>query len=268
MKRMPFVAGSFYSANSDNLKKMIAGTVNREEEKKTAVCVIAPHAGYEFSGRVAGAVYSSVNIPNRCILLGPSHRAIKSKFAIMRKGSWVTPIGEIKIDSDLADILLRNSPLVKEDNDAHIQEHSIEVQLPFLKFIRPDISIVPLSHTYFAAYEDLVELGKAVASTIKESGKKILLAASTDMSHQVSQETAKQKDFLAINKILALDARGLYEIVKSEQISMCGFQATTTALIAAVELGATKAELIKYQTSGVVTGDYSSVVGYAGIRII
>lgn len=267
MRRKPCVAGYFYPGQKDALKDMLQGMVNTESEKHKAVCVVSPHAGYVYSGQVAGAVFSSVRLPSKLILLGPSHRSIQTHFAIMCEGKWSTPLGDLNIATGLADRILQGSELVSEDADAHMHEHSLEVQLPFIQFFNPSCEIVPISNTYFASLEELEELGKAVSAAVEEQDEDILIVTSTDMSHQVPQKTAEKKDFMAIGKILELDARGLYEVVKTEQISMCGFQATTAGLFAAKNLGAQKAELIKYQTSGDVTGDYHSVVGYAGIRI-
>jgi hypothetical protein len=157
---------------------------------------------------------------------------------------------------------------VQENPRSHSQEHSLEVQVPFIQYLKEKISIVPISIAYFSTYDDLVNLGKAIAGAIREYGQEVLIVASTDMSHYVSQEVAKEKDFLAIEKILDLDALGLYETVETENISMCGFKPTAAAIIASNELKAKKAELIKYQTSGDVSGDFLKVVGYAGIRII
>ena len=267
MKRKPYVAGYFYPGQKDTLEHMLHSLVDKDRDKEKAVCVVTPHAGYEYSGKVAGAVFSSVQLPRKLILLGPSHRAIQGHFAIMREGYWSTPLGNISIATDLADRILEGSDLISEDDEAHMGEHSLEVQLPFIQIFNPDCEIVPISNTYFASFEELDELGKTIATAVKDQSEDILIVASTDMSHQETQETAEKKDFTAIQKILDLDPRGLFEVVKKEQISMCGYQATTAALVAAKELGAERAELIKYQTSGDVTGDYHSVVGYAGIRV-
>jgi AmmeMemoRadiSam system protein B len=241
--------------------------VDPKQEKKEAIAVISPHAGYMYSGQVAGAVYSSVRLPDSVILLGPDHRAATSDFAIVTEGAWSTPLGEVPIDSELARSIQQRSDGIIDDAPAHAQEHSLEVQLPFLQHLNPDVAIVPISNTYFADFAKLTDLGRAVAEAVRKCDHRVLMVASTDMSHQVSQETARKMDFLAIDRILALDPRGLYEVVRKESISMCGFQATTATLIAAVELGAKNAELIMYQTSGDVTGDFTSVVGYAGIRV-
>lgn len=267
MIRKPSVAGFFYPGHEQSLRTMLEDMVNPDADKQEAICVVSPHAGYRYSGRVAAKVYSAVKLPQRCVLLGPSHRAIQSHFAIMREGSWSTPLGNLPIDTELANLIMSESDLISEDIYAHKEEHSLEVQLPFLQYFNPEISIVPISNTYFASYPDLEQMGKSLAKAIQAIKDDVLIVASTDMSHQVSQETAKEKDFQAIDRILQLDAQGLHQVVNAEQISMCGFQATTAALVAACELGATKAELIEYQTSGDVTGDYHSVVGYAGLLI-
>jgi AmmeMemoRadiSam system protein B len=267
MVRKPLVAGSFYPFTPDALQKMIEGMTDPDMEKRKAVCVVSPHAGFEYSGRVAGATFSSVFLPDKFILLGPSHRQVRSRFAIMAGGEWETPLGRIPVDSRLAKLILDSSEIIEEDNDAHEKEHSLEVQLPFIQYFKPDFSIVPITVDYFASFEDLHELGKAVSKAVKTSGEDIMIIASTDMSHYVSQETAKKKDDMAIEMILHLDPKGLYDVVTAERISMCGFQSTTAALVAAKDLGAEKVELVKYQTSGDVSGNYNEVVGYAGLRI-
>jgi len=268
MVRKTCVAGYFYPKQKESLLEMIKGFIDPDMKKIKALGAISPHAGYQYSGIVAGAVFASIRIPDRLVLLGPSHRTMNSNFAIIREGEWETPFGNISIDTKLADQIISSTKLVSEDMDAHRMEHSLEVQLPFIHYFNPNCSIVPLITTYFASYNDLEELGKSISSSINKLDEDILILASTDMSHQVSQETAKEKDFLAIDKISNLDPRGLYDVVKQQRISMCGFQATTAALVAAKELGAKKAELIKYQTSGDVTEDYNNVVGYAGMRIV
>lgn len=268
MIRKPKVAGLFYPGNAKELRKMVRDSMDTANEQKDAICVISPHAGYMYSGKVAGAVFSSVRVPHKAIILGPSHHSIMSRFAIMKEGAWETPLGSSSIDSDLAARIMSYSDLIKHDIPAHREEHSIEVQIPFIQVLNPDISFVPISCSYFTSLEELIKLGQSLAQAVKERDEDILIIASTDMSHQVPKDMARVKDFMAIEKILGLDPQGLYAVVQSENISMCGFQATTAALVAAKELGAVKAELIKYRTSGDVTGDFHSVVGYAGLRIV
>ncbi len=267
MKRKPAVGGYFYPGREDALKKMVAGMLDTEIEKEKAICVVSPHAGFEYSGSVAGAVFSSVELPETFVILGPSHQPIQSRVAIMTEGVWETPLGQTQIESSLAELIMSHSPLIEKDEVAHVHEHSLEVQLPFIQYLKEDVAIVPLCLSYHLSFKELKDLGRAIAKGIKEFKKDVLIVASTDMSHYVEQSVAKEKDFLAIDRILELDAQGLHDTVERENISMCGFQPTTSALIASTELGAEKAILIKYKTSGDRTGDYSKVVGYAGIRI-
>jgi hypothetical protein len=246
---------------------MVAGMVDPESEKQKAVCVVSPHAGFEYSGPVAGAVFSSVQLPDKFVILGPSHRPIQSHIAIMKEGVWETPLGNAKVESSLAELIMSHSQLIDEDESAHVHEHSLEVQLPFIQYFKKEVTIVPICLSYHILFEELEDLGKSIARGIRDYNQDVLIVSSTDMSHYVDQSVAKEKDFLAIERILELDARGLHDIVEKENISMCGFQPTTSAIVASKELGAEKAALIKYQTSGDRTGDYSEVVGYAGIRI-
>jgi AmmeMemoRadiSam system protein B len=186
---------------------------------------------------------------------------------IMTEGAWETPLGNVPVNGALADLIVQKSGNLKDNAKGHDKEHSLEVQLPFLQYLKGSFSIVPIVVAYFAGYDELVKLGKDIAGAIRQYGQDVLIVASTDMSHQVSQEEAKEKDFLAIEKILDLDSRGLFDVVKREDISMCGFQSVTAVIVASKELKAEHAELIEYKTSGDVTGDYARVVGYAGIRI-
>jgi hypothetical protein len=267
MVRRPAVAGYFYPKKAEELRAMLKGMVDPQAKKEKALAVVSPHAGFVYSGYVAGAVFSSVELPERLIILGPSHRGLRSLFAIMSGGAWQTPLGEVDLDPDLAEGIRKRSPSVREEESAHAEEHSLEVQLPFIQYLRKDFSIVPICVSPLADYTALEELAKAISGAVQDAGQEVLIVASTDMSHYVSQATAKRKDFLAIEKILSLDARGLYDVVQSEDISMCGFQPTTAALLAARDLGARKADLIRYMTSGDTSGDYGQVVGYAGLRI-
>ncbi len=268
MVRKPAVAGYFYPDRASKLRAMIEKMVDPEASKVKAIAVVSPHAGYIYSGPVAGAVFSSVLLPDLFVILGPSHRGTRSIFAISSAGSWATPLGDVPIDEELARAVMRHSSLIEEEPSAHALEHSLEVQLPFIQYFKKDFAIVPVCVSYQADFENLEELARAIISGLKETGKESLLVASTDMSHYVSHETAKKKDFLAIERIEALDARGLYSVVREEDISMCGYQPTVATILAAKTLGAKKAELIRYQTSGETTGDYEQVVGYAGVRIV
>lgn len=268
MRRKPSVAGYFYPSNAKKLHETIGRMVDSKAEAKKAICIISPHAGYEYSGGVAGRVFSSVELPEKFVIVGPNHREVSEELAIMKTGTWETPLGDVPIDESLAELIMKQTEIIVEDERSHQLEHSLEVQIPFIQYFKKNISIVPISIAYYTAYEELEELGKAISQAIRKSSHEVLIIASTDMSHYVSQEEAREKDFLAIERILQLDAKGLYEVVKREHISMCGFQPTTAAIIASKDLNAEKAELIRYQTSGDVSGNFSEVVGYAGIRIV
>lgn len=246
---------------------MIQGYLQPERDKIDALAVVSPHAGFIYSGPVAGAVFSSVSMAEVFIIIGPNHHSSRTGLAIMKNGTWENPLGSVSVDEALAEAIMKEDPRIQEDPSAHEQEHSIEVQLPFIQVLQQDFSMVPITISYFVSYEELKELGTALAAAVRKEKRKILIVASTDMSHMVSQETAEEKDFKAIDKILKLDDAGLYDVVRSENISMCGFQPTTSAIVAAKKLDAEKAELIEYSTSGDASGDYSQVVGYAGVRI-
>jgi len=267
MKRKPCVAGTFYPARRDVLLDTIEKMTDPKAKKIKAVAVVVPHAGYMYSGPVAGAVFSSVRIPSTVVVLGPAHQEVESLFAVQRDGSWLTPLGETPIESGLADLIMARCSLVSDDPKAHLFEHSLEVELPFIQYFEKRAAIVPICVSYEAGYDDLEALGRGLAEAVAEYGREALLVASTDMSHYVSRKRAEAMDSLAIRKVLDLDPRGLFETVRGEGISMCGYQPTAAVLVAAGRLGAAGAELVRYQTSGEATGDFSQVVGYAGVRI-
>ncbi|HOW85503.1 MAG TPA: AmmeMemoRadiSam system protein B [Candidatus Aminicenantes bacterium] len=268
MTRKPCVAGQFYPGTRNELLQTVAALAGPAGAAVRAVAVVSPHAGYVYSGPVAGAVFASVNVPASVVMLGPAHHEIGPLFAVQARGAWQTPLGESAIDEDLAGRILGGCPLVEEDEAAHRREHSLEVQLPFIQYFQPEAAIVPICVSSLAGYDQLATLGRALAAAVCDAGRETLLLASTDMSHYVSQRTAERKDMLAIRRVLDLDAAGLFETVVAEGISMCGFQPTAAVVAAALGLGATGAELIRYQTSGEASGDYEQVVGYAGIRIV
>jgi len=228
--------------------------------------VIVPHAGYVYSGRVAGAVFSRIEFRDTCIVMGPNHTGNGVPFSIMTEGTWKTPLGDVEIDSELGKKILSSSKYLKEDFPALQNEHSIEVQLPFLQYFREDIKIVPL--VFGPAGTDVYQaIGLEIARAVMELNKKVLIVASSDMTHYEPQEEALRKDNQAIQAILELNEKELSRRVHSLDISMCGFAPVVSLIAAAKMLGAGGAELVKYQTSGDTTGDNSSVVGYAGIII-
>lgn len=266
MIRRAAVAGLFYDGNARSLRPQVEDLLPTTEEKVDAVGVVVPHAGYLYSGGVAGAVYARLNPAESFVILGPNHTGLGAGAAIMTSGSWETPLSELTIDTELAQAILDRSRVLEEDDLAHRKEHSIEVQLPFLQVLFPEAPFVPIclmSHEYGACQD----VGKAVAEAVRASGKTVLLIASTDMSHYIPQKVAEVKDRLAIDAILGLDPQRLHTTVLRERISMCGFHPTTAMLVAAKALGASGAALVRYATSGEVTKDYDSVVGYAGMVI-
>jgi MEMO1 family protein len=266
MIRPPAVAGRFYTSDARELARQIREFCTGDTEKVAARGCVVPHAGYMYSGHVAGAVYSSLQIPSRCILLGPRHFPRGAPMAILAEGSWRTPLGEAPIDSALARELARACPYLQEDATAHEREHSLEVQLPFLQTLAKDFRFVPVV-LGVDRYSLLEDLGHAVARVVAAQPEPVLVIASSDMNHYESDAATRVKDGRAIERILALDPGGLYDRVRSEGITMCGYAATVAMLVAMQDLKATEAKLIRYATSGDINGDRDEVVGYAGIVI-
>lgn len=267
MIREPIVAGQFYPGSPSSLEAQIKRFVDEKALKEEVIGLVLPHAGYIYSGPVAGAAMSRTQFKDTFIILGPSHTGHGRPFSIMTEGTWKTPLGEVGIDSQLGKEILTRSTHLEEDHVAHLYEHSIEVQIPFLQYFKRDIKIVPivLSHSTAAVYK---EIGKGIADAIKELNAEVVIIASSDMTHYEPQELAGRKDTQAIDAILELNEDELLRRIEELHISMCGYAPTISLISAAKELGAKRAELVRYQTSGDVTGDYTSVVGYAGILIM
>jgi len=266
MIREPIVAGQFYPNLPSSLVAQISKFIDKKAPKEEVIGIVSPHAGYMYSGAVAGATMSRIEFKDIFIIMGPNHTGYGKPFSIMSEGAWRTPLGGVEIDSQLGRQILAESQNLEQDQVAHLYEHSIEVQIPFLQYLKQDFKIVPivLSHAPRAVYK---EIGKAIAKAIKELKAEAVIIASSDMTHYEPQESAKKKDTQAINAILELNEDELLNRIEKLNISMCGYAPTVTLISAAKELGAKRAELVKYQTSGDVTGDYSGVVGYAGIIV-
>ena len=264
--REPAVAGHFYPRSPQTLAQEISKYTAARGEKIAALACIVPHAGYMYSGHVAGAVYGSLQLPRRFVILCPNHTGYGRPLAVMTDGAWQTPLGQAPIDHELAEALRLACPLLEQDEMAHRGEHAIEVQLPFLQAALPKFTFVPIA-VGTARYEPLLALGEAMARVLRDETEKVMLISSSDMNHYEPDDITRIKDSKAIDKILALDARGLYDVVMQESISMCGFGPTVATLTAARILGATTAEVIRYATSGDVSGDRDAVVGYAGVVI-
>jgi AmmeMemoRadiSam system protein B len=268
MVRLPAVSGRFYSSQPDELSRQVASFCSAPQgaTRRRAVACLVPHAGYRFSGHVAGAVYARLELPRRFILIGPRHYPRGAAQAILSEGSWQTPLGLTEIDAAMAAELKQACGSLVEDDVAHRDEHALEVQLPFLQELAGQFRFVPiaLGPVEFAA---LQALGQALAEVVVRQKEPVLIIASSDMNHYESDEVTRRKDALAIERLLALDARGLHETVRREEITMCGYGPAVSALIAANLLGAKRAELVRYATSGDISGDRDEVVGYAGIVV-
>lgn len=264
MIRNPSVAGYFYPASKAELRATIAKYVDKNAPREEVVGLLVPHAGYQYSGAVAGATISRVNFKDTFIIIGPTHSGMGKPFSVMPEGTWRTPLGDVEVDSELARKIVAVSEYAEEDYAAHEDEHAVEVQVNFLQYIKPDVRIVPIILAG-AAVDIYKEIGRAIARSIKELGRETVILASGDMTHREPQARAKEKDMKAVEAMLALDEDELTRRYNNLHITMCAHGPVVTLIAAAKELGVSGAELVKYQTSGDSTGDYDEVVGYAGV---
>ncbi len=269
MIRQPAVADQFYPGNKHRLAETVAALTPEFDvaEKIKALAVIVPHAGYVYSGRTAAATFARVEIPENVVILGPNHHGRGADLAIMSRGSWAMPMGDVPLNTTLSELIKAKNPAVIEDAEAHRYEHSLEVQVPFLQAAQARLSISPLAVGRLTLNQTR-EAGQALAVAIKEYDQPVLLVASTDMTHYQDRESAARQDRLALDQILQLNPEGLYRTVLDHGISMCGFIPTSVVLAAALELGATSASLIGYTDSGATSGDTTRVVAYAGLVIL
>ena len=271
MIRSPAVAGQFYPGAGPEVDAALDKLVHPAETKRKAIAVVCPHAGWMYSGQTAGLVYSQVEIPDRVILVGPNHHNIGSRYAVYSSGAWHTPVGDVPVAEPLASSLLDACELLAEDTRAHSQEHSLEVQVPMLVRANRNIHIVPVliggGWPESGGRRELREIGAAIAQTVREYGKPVLLLASTDLNHYESQETSNTKDKLVLDAVVRLDEEALMDRVIEVDVSMCGVAATYIVVHAAKKLGAKHAELLDYRTSGDVSGDFTRVVGYGAVVI-
>ncbi len=268
--RPPAVAGTFYEGTSDRLARQVdacfAANPPAPAQKERFLGAVVPHAGLMYSGHVAAAFYGRAELPKRFVILCPNHTGAGHFAAINREGAWRTPLGDVAIETRLADALMAKTGLLAEDSRAHAREHSLEVQLPFLqRLLGGDFTFVPIC-LGAPRYDYAEEIGRAIAEVLKAQ-RDVAILASSDLNHYEDQRATMRKDQLAIDQMLARNPRELWRVVDEYDVSMCGFIPTTTMLVAANDLGATDARLIKHATSGDVNGDYSHVVGYASIAI-
>jgi len=273
--RRPCQAGAFYAGTHESLKKQVEQCFLHElgprkipEVAETGprqvVGLICPHAGYMFSGPIAAHAYYELAIdgkPDVVVLLGPNHTGYGSALAVMNEGIWRTPLGDVEVDSAVANQIVQVSGIVDVDDSAHSMEHSIEVQLPFLQYLYDSkFKIVPICFLM----QDLSsarEVGKAVGKVL--AGKNAVVIASSDMTHYEPQERAERKDRMALEAVEAMDEAKFYSTVETQNITACGYGPIAALITASKSLGAKEAKLLCYKTSGDIVGDYSSVVGYA-----
>jgi AmmeMemoRadiSam system protein B len=277
--RLPYQAGSFYAASKRPLRKQIeecfmhdfgsrALPTVREQGPRRVIALVSPHAGYMYSGPVAAKGYAYVaddGRPDAIVLVGPNHTGYGTGVSIMLAGVWRTPLGDLRIDSELATAIQRHSKFVDVDVGAHLYEHSIEVQLPFVQYVYGAVQFVPIC----MRMQD-VEVSRDVGAAIARAsaGKNVLIIASTDLSHYEPQSIAEEKDRLALDAISRLDEAALQAVVEARGISMCGYGPVSAAIVASKTLGAEKAVLLQHKTSGDITGDRRRVVGYASAVMV
>ncbi|HEV8440822.1 MAG TPA: AmmeMemoRadiSam system protein B [Methylomirabilota bacterium] len=264
--RPPAVAGFFYPDRADRVEDELARLIVPAHPKVTAQAIVVPHAGWQYSGRVAGAVYGRIMVPRVAVVLGPNHTGLGPPGSIMTRGRWALPGSDVPVCEELARAVLAESPMLTEDARAHAREHAIEVQLPFLRRVQPEVTFVPIA----LMGRDLGfcrEIGRALAIALERFGEPVLLVCSTDLNHYESQPVSNRKDRLAIEAMLGLEPGRLHSTVREHRISMCGVAPAVAMLAALSQLGPGRAELVRYATSGDVSGDYDRVVGYAGMIV-
>jgi MEMO1 family protein len=264
MGRQAIVAGQFYPRDPEDLRRTIGSFLHKPKSMMDAKGVVVPHAGYVYSGAVAGEVFSSIAVPRRIILLGPNHTGRGALLSLAPSGVWNMPLGDVSIDEEMNRKLMAEYPELQEDASAHRSEHALEVQLPFLQVLQPDFRFSAIV-VRTIDYTVLEMLGRAMARTVQSLKEPALIVASSDMTHYESAKDAARQDRFAIDRILAMDPKGLHQIVMEKDITMCGFAPTVAVMAACRDLGAYTGKLIRYTHSGEASGDDSRVVAYAGI---
>ncbi len=267
MLRKPIVADKFYPGDPAELKKFLDDTMGGtpKTQPKKGLAIVSPHAGYIYSGTVAAETISAVNVPETVIIIGPNHHGRGAALAV-GTDDWSMPLGTVPVEKELAAKIMMHSPVFVHDETAHLAEHSLEVQIPFLQHAQEELSIVPIVASRIS-YSSCQEAAADLSRAITGFNKPVLLVASTDMTHYESRAEATLKDRLALQKIEQLDPAGLYQTVSEQNISMCGVIPTVIILLTAILQGANKVELVSYTDSGAVSGDTSQVVGYAGLIV-
>lgn len=267
MLRLPAVSGQFYPANPQELANCVrqfSKQAAHQNKKRVKACLV-PHAGYVYSGQVTGAVLGQIEIPQNVIVLGVRHFPRGEDASIFGEGAWRTPLGDAPIDSALANELKTQCALLKEDSVAHAQEHSLEVQIPFLQVLRPNLQFVPIA-LGTTRFEDLQTIGEAIGQVLSKSEDEILLLTTSDLNHYEDEVTTRRKDECAIAQLEEMNPRVLYDVCRTQSISMCGLGPAVAMLFALKKYGAMHAETVMHTTSAEVSGDYRRVVGYAGMN--
>lgn len=265
MPRVSAVAGRFYPASASRLQSLLTTMLETTESALPTPLLMAPHAGYVYSGRIAAATYARTLIPEQVLLLGPNHTGMGADRSLYNGGPWQTPLGDVPVARDLYRCLLDHVD-VTPDRVAHVSEHALEVQLPFLKLRQPSVSIAALCFAY-QSLSDCADLGEQIATALDNFQRPVLLVCSSDMSHYISAAVAQRLDSLALACIESLEPESLYRTVVQHRISMCGFVPTTIGLIAAKRRGAKQGRIVAYGNSGETSGDFERVVGYAGALV-
>jgi MEMO1 family protein len=271
-------AGAFYEANPRDLKRRIRWSYQHQlgpgtlpeslGEDRTIKGLVAPHAGYMYSGPVAAHSYLELagdGFPETFIILSPNHTGYGSLVSSMTTGAWETPLGLVEIDTELAQEITRDS-LVDDDPTAHVREHSIEVQLPFLQYLKEDFKLVPIT-MMMQDLETSREVGEAIYQAVKDIRRDVVVLASTDLTHYKAQEVAAQEDREVLKALGAMDEEAMLQVVEEYNVNMCGYGPVAATLTATRLMGATQAEVLKYATSGETSGNYQEVVGYAAAVI-
>lgn len=259
------VAGRFYPGTPRAVAESLARLQPEPIEPVEAIALMVPHAGWIYSGAIAAQTWASAKIPARVVLLCPNHTGDGARRSIWSGGAWQVPGGEVPVDFELT-AALADACALTPDRRAHVREHAIEVQLPMLRALRPDVRIAAICLGGLDAAA-CAGVGRGLAEVARALDEPPLIVASSDMSHYLSADEAAALDELALARALALDPDGLHHVVRRERISMCGVVPMTAALHAARQLGARSARLIRYGNSGERSGDYDRVVGYAGVLV-
>ncbi len=266
MDRLPIASGSFYPGNKEELVSVLKTFMDDSLEKQKALGAISPHAGYIYSGNVMGSVFSRIEVPDTVLILAPNHTGSGVPYSIWPEGRWITPLGETPTDEELVNEILNSCELIEKNKPAHTNEHSAEVILPFLQYSNPQVKIAVIV-IRSSNFEDLSTVGKSIGEVLNKIRPDTLVVASSDMTHYESQQSVNKKDKSAIAEIVAMREEGLHRVVRELDVSMCGVSPVISMMVCSKQRAATKAELIRYETSGDVTGDYDHVVGYAGVIV-